>query len=215
MPGRPPELLREGGIQGVVRRWRRAQRLHVPATRRSLQARGYHLAGSRRSARVPLLIELGHANLLAALVEPLAVAWHAVRESGITAGQTSLVFGAGPIGLAIIQCLKAIGAGEIIAVELATRRQEFAKQFGAAHILDPSHVDVVKEAQKLTGGRGPAVAFDCAGVPSSLDSATRAVCARGTIVNVAIVGQGSRLASSLPLLSGEISLIPASLVHSL
>ncbi|KAI1158347.1 dehydrogenase [Nemania serpens] len=121
-----------------------------------------------------------------ALIEPLAVAWHAVRESGIAAGQASLVFGAGPIGLAIIQCLKAMGAGEIIAVELATRRQAFAKQFGATHILDPSHVDVVKEAQKLTGGRGPPVAFDCAGVPSSLDSTTRAVCARGTIMNVAI-----------------------------
>lgn len=82
-----------------------------------------------------------------------------------------------------------MGAGEIIAVELATRRQAFAKQFGATHILDPSHVDVVKEAQKLTGGRGPPVAFDCAGVPSSLDSTTRAVCARGTIMNVAIVSQ--------------------------
>ncbi|KAI1191946.1 hypothetical protein F5B17DRAFT_380189 [Nemania serpens] len=121
-----------------------------------------------------------------ALVEPLAVAWHAVRESGITAGQASLVLGAGPIGLAIIQCLKAIGAGEIMAVELASGRQTFAKQFGATHILDPSKVDVVKEARKLTGGQGPAVAFDCAGVASSLDSATRAVCARGTIIYVAI-----------------------------
>ncbi|TGJ79374.1 hypothetical protein E0Z10_g9392 [Xylaria hypoxylon] len=117
----------------------------------------------------------------------VGVAWHAVSESGIKAGQACLVFGTGPIGLAIIQCLKAIGAGDnIIAVEIAARRQQFAKQFGATHILDPTRVDVVHEARELTGGYGPPVAFDCAGVPSSLESTIRAVCARGTIVNVAI-----------------------------
>ncbi|KAI0534941.1 dehydrogenase [Xylaria digitata] len=120
------------------------------------------------------------------LVEPLAVAWHAVRESGIKAGQASLVFGTGPIGLAVILCLKAIGAGDIIAVEVAARRQQFAKQFGATHILDSARVDVVREAQDLTGGYGPPVAFDCAGVPASLESTTRAVCPRGTVVNIAI-----------------------------
>ncbi|KAI1150297.1 dehydrogenase [Nemania diffusa] len=121
-----------------------------------------------------------------ALVEPLAVAWHAVSDSGIKAGQASVVFGTGPIGLAVIQCLKAIGAGEIIAVEVAAKRQEFAQQFGATHVLDPTQVDVVEEIRKLTGGWGPPVAFDCAGVPASLESSTRAVSPRGTIVNVAI-----------------------------
>ncbi|KAJ8113281.1 hypothetical protein ONZ43_g5188 [Nemania bipapillata] len=122
-----------------------------------------------------------------ALVEPLAVAWHAIILSGIKAGESSLVVGTGPIGLAVIQCLKAMDAGDIIAVEVAAKRQEFAKQFGATHVLDPTQVDVVKEARKLTCGRGPSVAFDCAGVPSSLESSTRAVCAHGTVVNVAIV----------------------------
>ncbi|KAI1429645.1 dehydrogenase [Xylaria sp. FL1777] len=121
-----------------------------------------------------------------ALVEPLAVAWHAINESGIKPGQASLVFGTGPIGLAVIQCLKAINAGDIIAVEISPRRQQFAKQFGATHILDPTRVDVIHEARELTGGYGPPVAFDCAGVPSSLESATRAVSTRGTIISVAL-----------------------------
>ncbi|KAI0205179.1 dehydrogenase [Astrocystis sublimbata] len=123
---------------------------------------------------------------IGALVEPLAVAWHAVSESGIEAGQASMVSGTGPIGLAIIQCLKAIGAGEIIAVEVASRRQEHAKLSGATHVLDPTQVDVVKTIRGLTGGGGPAVAFECAGVQSSLESAINAVGARGTIVNVAV-----------------------------
>ncbi|KAI0552160.1 GroES-like protein [Xylaria curta] len=123
---------------------------------------------------------------LGALVEPLAVAWHAVSESGIKAGQASMVCGTGPIGLAVIQCLKAMDAGEIIAVEVAAQRRALAKQFGATHILDPTQVDVAKAARSLTGGWGPPVAFDCAGVPSSLECAILAVCARGTIMNVAI-----------------------------
>ncbi|KAI0403172.1 GroES-like protein [Xylaria palmicola] len=121
-----------------------------------------------------------------ALVEPLAVAWHAVSESGIQPGQASLVFGAGPIGLAVIQCLKAMGAGEIIAVEVAARRKEFAKQFGASHVLDPTQLDVTEAARELTGGQGPPVAFECAGVLSSLESATHAVRNRGTVVHVAV-----------------------------
>ncbi|KAI0471883.1 dehydrogenase [Xylariaceae sp. FL0804] len=121
-----------------------------------------------------------------ALVEPLAVAWHAVSQSGFQSGQDVLVFGAGPIGLAIIICVKAMGAGQIIAAEVAARRQEFAREFGATQVIDPSKVDVVEKAKELTGGLGPPVAFDCAGVPASLEGATRAVCARGTIVNVAV-----------------------------
>lgn len=100
-----------------------------------------------------------------------------------------MVCGTGPIGLAIIQCLKAIDAGEIIAVEVAARRQELAKQFGATHILDPTQVDVTKAALDLTGGWGPPVAFECSGVLSSLESAIRAVRARGTIMNVSIVSR--------------------------
>ncbi|GAP92959.1 putative ()-butanediol dehydrogenase [Rosellinia necatrix] len=125
---------------------------------------------------------------IGALVEPLAVAWHAVSESGIKPGQAALVFGSGPIGLAIIQCLRAVGAGDIIAVEIGSRRREFAKQFGATHVIDPANTDVIKAAQALTDGRGPPVAFDCAGVPSSLETTTRVVCARGTIMNLAIWG---------------------------
>lgn len=88
----------------------------------------------------------------------------------------------------MIQCLRAQGVGEILAVEVARERQLFARKLGATHILDPAAagVDVVAEARRLTGGRGPPVAFDCAGVQASLDAATKAVCARGTVVNLAI-----------------------------
>lgn len=121
-----------------------------------------------------------------ALVEPLAVAWHAVGESQIQPGEDALVLGAGPIGLGVIQCLKARGAKQIVVAEVAAQRQKFAKHFGATTVLDPRHDDIVVKSKELCEGRGPHVALDCAGVPQSIKSAVLAVRGKGRIVNVAI-----------------------------
>lgn len=121
-----------------------------------------------------------------ALVEPLAVAWHAVDAAQPKAGDDVLVFGAGPIGLAVIQCLRARGANNIVVAEVAAQRQESARRFGATHILDPRHDDVVARAREICSGRGPSFSIDCAGVPSSIKTACLATRAQGTIVNVAI-----------------------------
>ena len=101
-------------------------------------------------------------------------------------GDSALVMGAGPIGLGVIQCLKARGAGTIIVAEVARERQNFAKEFGATHLIDPRHEDTVKRAKEITGGLGPHAAFDAAGVPASVRDACLAVRARGTVVNLAI-----------------------------
>lgn len=97
-----------------------------------------------------------------------------------------LVLGAGPIGLGVIQCLKARGANKIIVAEVAAERQNFAKYFGATHVLDPRHDDIVAKSKELCEGRGPNIAMDCAGVAASIKTATLAVRAQGRIVNVAI-----------------------------
>jgi len=124
---------------------------------------------------------------IGALVEPLAVAWHAVDQYDIKIGDEALVLGAGPIGLGIIQCLQARGAKTIIVAEVSKERQNFAREFGATHILDPGVDNVVSKTREICGGRhGSKVAFDCAGVPASIKTAVQAVRARGTIVNVAI-----------------------------
>lgn len=126
---------------------------------------------------------------IGALVEPLAVGWHAVDASPIAELKEPkcVVFGGGPIGLATIQCLRARGAKLVICVEVAKRRQEFAKDFGADYVIDPTKKDVVSKALELAGGHiPPDLAFDCAGVPQSLETACKVVRSRGTVVNVAI-----------------------------
>lgn len=126
---------------------------------------------------------------IGALVEPLAVAWHAVDASPIASikDPKCIVFGGGPIGLAVVQVLLARGAKLVICVEIAAKRQQFAKDFGAHHVIDPTKQDVVSTALDLCGGEANVdISFDCAGVPASLETACKVVRSRGTVVNVAI-----------------------------
>ena len=121
-----------------------------------------------------------------ALVEPIAVAWHAINISPFKEGDSVLILGGGPIGLAVIQCLVARGAKKIIVSEIAPGRKEFAKQFGAHYVLDPSKDDIIARVREICDGQGANVAFDAAGVQAGLDQAIRAIRARGTLVNIAI-----------------------------
>lgn len=120
------------------------------------------------------------------MIEPLAVGWHAVKVSPHKKGDHVLVLGGGPIGLSVIQALKAQGSESIIVSEMAGRRKEFAKSFGATHVVDPSTDDVVAKCRELTNGQGVDVVYDCAGVQAALDSACDALRVRGTLVNIAI-----------------------------
>lgn len=121
-----------------------------------------------------------------ALVEPLAVAWHAVNSSPFKKGDSVLILGGGPIGLAVLQTLKAKGAETIIVSEVAPRRKEFAKQFGASHVLDPTKDDIVAQVREICDGQGANLAFDAAGVQAGLHQAVLAIRAKGTLVNIAV-----------------------------
>jgi threonine dehydrogenase-like Zn-dependent dehydrogenase len=65
-----------------------------------------------------------------ALVEPLSVAWHAISAVSLTPDSIVLVLGGGPIGLAIVQCLRALKTKTVIMSEVSKSRQQFAKEFG-------------------------------------------------------------------------------------
>ena len=75
---------------------------------------------------------------LAALTEPLAVAWHAVRRSEIGRRETAVVIGCGPIGLAVILMLKARGVSTIVASDLSAGRRALASRCGADVVVDPA-----------------------------------------------------------------------------
>lgn len=98
-----------------------------------------------------------------AIVEPLSVAYHSLSVGRFQKGQTAVVAGAGPIGLATIACLKAMGAGLIIVVQRKSIRQEYAKTTGADLVLNPNVDDVAAKVLELTEGDGADVAFETTG----------------------------------------------------
>ena len=119
-----------------------------------------------------------------ALVEPSAVALHAVRQSKLQVGDEVAVFGTGPIGLLVIEALKAAGAAKIYAVELSEQRRQKAEELGAIAI-DPNDGDVVEQIQKLTNG-GVTVAFEVTGVPVVLTQAINSTKFNGETMIVSI-----------------------------
>lgn len=120
----------------------------------------------------------------AALVEPAAVALYAVRQSKLKAGDKAAVFGCGPIGLLIIEALKAAGASEIYAIELAKARQDKAKELGAT-VINPDDSDPVAKIQELTEG-GVDVAYEVTGVAPVLKQALASVQNDGECMIVSI-----------------------------
>ncbi|MEC0242216.1 2,3-butanediol dehydrogenase [Paenibacillus dokdonensis] len=119
-----------------------------------------------------------------ALVEPSAVALHAVRSSKLKVGDKAAVFGTGPIGLLVIEALKASGASEIYAVELSPERKQKAAELGAI-VIDPKEFDAVKEIHKLTNG-GVDVAYEVTGVPPVLTQALASTKMSGELMIVSI-----------------------------
>lgn len=115
-----------------------------------------------------------------ALVEPLAVGLHAVRQSGMQAGDTVAVIGCGPIGLTVIRAAAAAGAKRIFASEPNEKRREVALELGADDAIDPLETDAVEEIKAATPD-GVDVAFEFAGVGPTFNAAVNATKRDGTI----------------------------------
>ncbi|MYL53844.1 zinc-binding dehydrogenase [Pontibacillus yanchengensis] len=120
-----------------------------------------------------------------ALVEPMAVAVQAVKESNIQFGDTVAVFGTGPIGLVTIVAAKAAGASRIIALDLSETRLQKAKEMGATDIINSGEVNPVEAIKELEKD-GVDISFEVAGVEPTFKQSIEATKARGTMVIVSI-----------------------------
>ncbi|NLL91190.1 MAG: NAD(P)-dependent alcohol dehydrogenase [Ruminococcaceae bacterium] len=98
-----------------------------------------------------------------ALIEPLAVGFHAAMQGHAHAGQTAVVFGAGCIGLVSMLALKAMGVSTIYVVDLMQNRLDKALELGATAVINAKEFDAVKEIIRLTEGKGIDLAIETAG----------------------------------------------------
>jgi threonine dehydrogenase-like Zn-dependent dehydrogenase len=121
-----------------------------------------------------------------ALVEPLAVAWHAVKRVTTEdfSNNTALIIGGGPIGIALVLVLKAFGVKKVIVSEPTAARRKQNEEL-ADHVLNPIEQNIGDECRALTNGEGVDFAFDAAGVPVGYHAAVDAMKYKAQYVNVA------------------------------
>jgi len=122
---------------------------------------------------------------LGALVEPISIGLHGVRRSRLERDDRMVVFGAGPIGQAVILAARDIGA-RVVAVDRLPTRLELATRFGAELTVDASFEDPAQVIAEWTSGDGPVVAIEATGVPDVVRQAIDVVASSGTVVVIGL-----------------------------
>ncbi len=109
---------------------------------------------------------------IAALTEPFAVGVHAVVKSRISSGESAIVLGLGPVGLAVVAELKRMGIGPIVAADFSAKRRQLGESMGADVVVDPRELTAIEAWRKADGIRS-LVIFEAVGVPGMIDQAMR------------------------------------------
>jgi 2-desacetyl-2-hydroxyethyl bacteriochlorophyllide A dehydrogenase len=139
----------------------------------------------------------------AALMEPASVALHGIRRSRLRVGDVACVVGCGPIGLLTLQCARIAGAGHVVAVEPDAARRAKALEVGADSAVAPGQ-ELRDHLNGLTGGRRADIAFDCAGVPTTLQQSIDMVRRGGSVCMIGVSGEAASV-SPMRWLGKEVS----------
>ena len=139
--------------------------------------------------RLPENISFEHA----AMVEALSIAFHAVGRTPLSRDDSAAVFGAGMIGLLLVQALRAAGCGRIFVVDIASERLELARRFGAHMAFHPAGTDPAAEVIRMTDGRGVDAAFEAAGITDTVEWAVQSVRKGGLVTLIGNISPEVRL----------------------
>lgn len=102
-------------------------------------------------------------TLEGALIEPLAVGFHAAMQGEAHAGQVAVVTGAGCIGLVTMMALKAVGVSKVYVTDIMQKRLDKALELGADGVINSKDTDAVAKIMELTDGKGCDLAIETAG----------------------------------------------------
>jgi len=130
-------------------------------------------------------LPLGMSAELGAIVEPVAVAVHAIRRSALKVGDVILIIGGGPIGFLISLVAKAAGARKIMVVEPSEFRRNLIAALGFETMAEVDNEKIMS----LTDGDGADIVYEVAGVPAAMDAAVKYCKIRGQVVNVSVFKQ--------------------------
>jgi 2-desacetyl-2-hydroxyethyl bacteriochlorophyllide A dehydrogenase len=159
----------------------------------SLQVLGVHTDGGLRELLTVPLNKLHKSESLSldqlALVEPLSIGAHAVARARVEAGESVLVVGAGPIGLAVIQAATLSG-GKVFVTDVKEERLRFARQTFALAGSVQTTADLVEQVKEINDGELPTLVFDATGNQQAMNASFQLPANGGRLVFVGLI-QGS------------------------
>ena len=135
-------------------------------------------------------------TLEGALIEPLAVGFHAAIQGDAPLGQRAVVMGAGCIGLVSMMALKARGVSEVYVVDIMEKRLEKALELGAAGVINGAEEDVLERVKELTDGAGMDLVIETAGTEITTRQAIH-MAKKGS--NIVLVGYSKSGEMTLPM----------------
>ncbi|MDU4959095.1 MAG: zinc-binding alcohol dehydrogenase family protein [Sporomusaceae bacterium] len=163
-----------------------------------LQVRGVHVDGGYREYMVVdetalhlLPQDLPFADAI--MIEPLSIAFQAKDRAQITARDTVFILGAGALGKSLIKAVLLTGA-KIIVADVVEERLAEAAELGAHHTVNSAKTDMIAAVRELTGGYGPTVSIDGAGIVDSLAQLAEVTCNAGRVITMAFLEQPSPVA---------------------
>ncbi len=161
----------------------------------------YCVVDETSAVPIPDDIPLDRACLIGCgVMTGVGAAMHIAR---VSMGSSVVVFGAGAVGLNVVQGASLLRADVIVAVDVSEQRLELASRLGATHLLDPKKDDVLTEVHDLTGGRGADYTFEAAGVTESVRGALEAARPGATVVILGKTNVDAEIALRFGSLLGE------------
>ena len=126
-----------------------------------------------------------------ALIEPLAVGFHAAQQGGAHMGQVAVVTGSGCIGLVSMMALKALGVTDVYVVDIMQKHLDKALELGATGVINGKEKDAVKEIEELTNGRGCDLVIETSGSEICANQGLEMLVKDGTLVQVGYSASGT------------------------
>ena len=142
----------------------------------------------RRVLRLPSKVGFKECTM----IEPVACCLRALDRCKVHSGESVLIVGAGPVGLAHAIILRAMKS-HVMVSDISPERLSFAKKIGIKDALDPREVDVEEAAKRLSGGRGADLAIVASGSPKATVQALKAVRRGGRVCLFGVPVKGSVL----------------------
>jgi L-iditol 2-dehydrogenase len=141
-----------------------------------------------------------------ALCEPLSVGIHAARRGGVSIGDVVLITGAGPIGLSVLEAVRAAGATDVFVSDVVSSKLELAARRGADRTIDVGEESLVDAVDEHTDGRGVNVVIEASGAEPAIRSTLDTVCRGGTIVLVGLVTEPEIPFDAVNIVNSELDI---------